>query len=247
MTLIKDTKDVVLTDSERNLIEKGWGREVLNNVSVKKIIYNSDGYDVEGYIAEPKDNSMTYPLILWNRGGDEKNGLLDNFLATGILGEISSWGYIVIASQYRNNDEFGGKEINDILNILKIGMSLESFDSKNIGVEGWSRGGMMTYQLLTKINFLKCAIIVTGLADLESNFQRNIKLKYKFYSLFKNAGDKKIKEEIVKRSAIEFYYEIKPETPLLLVHGTADDKVFYEDSKNMFERLSSIEKTRNCA
>ena len=51
-----------------------------------------------------------------------------------------------------------------------------------------------------------------------------------------------MKEEIVKRSAIEFYYEIEPETPLLLIHGTADDKVFYEDSKNMFERLSSIER-----
>ena len=103
-----------------------------------------------------------------------KKGLLDDFLATGILGEISSSGYVVVASQYRDDDEFGGKEINDVLNLLKLGMSVESFDGENIGVEGWSQGGMMTYQLLTKINFLKCAIIVAGLADLESNFQRNI-------------------------------------------------------------------------
>lgn len=242
MNLIKDTKEIILNESERKIAEKGWGIEVLQNVTVKKIIYNSDGYDVEGYIAEPIDKTKTYPLIIWNRGGDEKSGRLDNFLAAGILGEISSWGYVVLASQYRTNDEFGGKEINDILNILKIGMSLSSFDGENVGVEGWSRGGMMTYQLLTKINFLKCAVIVAGLADLESNFKHNEKLKNKFYSIYGNKSENKIKEEIVKRSAVEFYFDINPEIPMLLIHGTSDEKVLYSDSKSMYEKLTSIER-----
>lgn len=242
MNLIKETKEIILNESERKLAIKGWGNDIVENVSVKRIIYNSDGYDVEGFIAEPKDKSKTYPLIIWNRGGDEKNGRLDSFLAAGILGEISSWGYIAAATQYRSSDEFGGKEINDILNLLKLGMQHESFDGENIGVEGWSRGGMMTYQLLTKINFLKCAIVVAGLADLESNFKHNEKLKNKFYTVFSDKDKDKIKEEIVKRSAVEFYFEINPAIPLLLIHGTSDNKVLYDDSKNMYDKLSAIER-----
>jgi dipeptidyl aminopeptidase/acylaminoacyl peptidase len=242
MMLWKENKEVVLNEAERSLIKNGWGDETLENVSLAKIIYTSDGYDVEGYICKPKDLSLKYPLILWNRGGDEKNGKLDNFLAWGILGEIASWGYIVLASQYRKKDEFGGREINDIMNLLKIGMLLEEYDGVNIGVEGWSRGGMMTYQLLTKLKFIKCAVIVAGLADLRTNIEKNAKLKSKFSSLFPNANEDKINEEIKKRSAVEFYNDIDMDTPIMLIHGTNDNKVLYEDSVNMYMRL--IEKSR---
>lgn len=241
MSVFKEITEVNLSASERNLIEKGWGSDVLNNVVVSRVLYNSEGYFVEGYVAEPKDTEgKKFPIILWNRGGDAKSGRLDDFLATGILGEIASWGYIVIASQYRRNDEFGGKEISDILNILKIGMTIPSFDGENIGVEGWSRGGMMTYQLLTKLSFLKCAIVVAGLADLRSNFERNKWLKAKFYQMFEGADEKKINEEIEKRSAVDFFDMIRPEIPLLLIHGTADNKISYEDSVLMHKKLSEF-------
>ncbi|MCX6157699.1 MAG: prolyl oligopeptidase family serine peptidase [Ignavibacteriota bacterium] len=237
MMIWKENRQIELIDAEKALIKSGWGNETLENVSLSKIIYNSEGYDVEGFICKPKDSSVKYPLILWNRGGDEDNGKLDNFLAWGILGEIASWGYVVIASQYRKNDEFGGKEINDVMNILKIGMLLEEYDGMNIGVEGWSRGGMMTYQLLTKLKFIKCAVVVAGLADLRTNFERNLKLKNKFNSLFPNASEERINEEIRKRSAVEFHKDIDMDTPILLIHGTNDNKVLYEDSVNMYMRL----------
>ncbi len=237
MVLWKDNKVVVLNSDEKSLIKSGWGDETLENVTLSKILYTSEGYDVEGYICKPSDFSIKYPLILWNRGGDETNGKLDDFLAWGILGEIASWGYVVIASQFRKNDEFGGKEINDTMNILKIGMLLEEYDGVNIGVEGWSRGGMMTYQLLTKLKFIKCAVIVAGLADLRANFERNIKLKKKFNLLFPNALEDRIEEEIKKRSAVDFHKDIDKDTPIMLIHGTSDSKVLYEDSVKMYMRL----------
>ena len=239
MKLWKDYRDVVLNSDEKSLIKSGWGIDTLENVTLSKILYNSDGYEVEGYICKPKDLSKRYPLILWNRGGDENNGRLDDFLAWGILGEIASWGYIVVASQYRKNDEFGGKEIDDVMNILKIGMLLDEYDGENIAVEGWSRGGMMTYQLLTKLSFIKCAIVVAGISDLRANFVKNSKLKEKFNFLFPDAMEDKIDEEIAKRSAVEFYKEINMDTPFLLIHGTNDKKVQYEDSVKMYMRLSA--------
>ncbi len=239
MNITRNIEKVLLTDSERDLIVRGWGNDIIDNVECSKIDYNSDGYIVEGYTAEPKDKSKKYPLILWNRGGDFKNGRLDNFLATGILGEIASWGYVAVSSQYRNEDEFGGKEINDVLNVLKIGMHHEKFDGENIGVEGWSRGGMMTYLLLTKLNFFKCAVVAAGLADLKSNFSRNEKLRKKFYAMFKNADEKKIRNEIQKRSAVEFYEEINSGTPLLLIHGSSDETIYYNDSHELYNKLKT--------
>ncbi len=237
MMIWKENQQIELIDAEKALIKSGWGNETLENVSLSRILYSSEGYDVEGFICKPIDTSKKYPLILWNRGGDENSGRLDNFLAWGILGEIASWGYLVVASQYRKNDEFGGKEINDAMNILKIGMLLDEYDGMNIGVEGWSRGGMMTYQLLTKLKFIKCAVVVAGLADLRSNFEKNVKLKNKFNSMFPNANEERINEEIKKRSAVEFHKDIDMDTPILLIHGTNDNKVAYEDSVNMYMRL----------
>jgi len=233
--MIKTRNQVNLTSQEQLLIEKGWGSKVLNDVSIEKISYTSDNFLVEGYIAKPKETNNKLPLIIWNRGGDKNNGRLDDFLAWGILGEIASWGYIVIASQYRDDDEFGGEEINDIINLFEIAKTFKEFDGINIGVEGWSRGGMMTYLLLKeniKINF-KCALIVAGLADIKRNIEINKRLKLK---VLKNYDTNDFDSEIGKRSAVNFYKSIK-KIPILLLHGTADNKVKHYDSIDMYNYL----------
>ncbi|MDD5361234.1 MAG: prolyl oligopeptidase family serine peptidase [Ignavibacteria bacterium] len=235
--LIKEEEFIKLDDKQLSLVRNGWGDKVVDSISVSKIIYHSDGYLIDGYIAKPKLIEKKLPMILWNRGGDESDGRLDDFLASGILGEIASWGYIVIASQYRKEDEFGGKEINDVMNLLKAGMELIEFDGENIGVEGWSRGGMMTYILLTQVKFLKCAISVSGISNLKRNFEFNLKLRNKFFNKFNKYSPDIIGREIELRSAVNFYDKMAKTTPLLLIHGTGDDKVLCDDSKDLYHLL----------
>lgn len=216
------------------MVKNGWGDAVLSTVELQKLSYSSDGYIVEGYAAFPVNRNVKYPLIIWNRGGDDMSGKLDDFLAWGILGEIASWGYIVLASQYRDKDQFGGEELNDILNIMKIGMQFEEFDGENVGVEGWSRGGMMTYQMLTRINFLKCAVIVAGLSNIQRNIGKNENLNKKVNLL---KSDRKVEEYAAERSAVNFSDKISMDIPLILIHGTHDKKVSHEDSEEMYELL----------
>lgn len=229
-----------LDGSQVGFIRKGWGDVVADGVDMKAILYHSDGYLIDGYLAKPKKINERLPLIVWNRGGDEKDGRLDDFLAYGILGEIASWGYIVIASQYRKADEFGGAEVNDVVNVLKAGMELEEFDGENAGVEGWSRGGMITYLLLTRVKFLKCAISVAGLANLRRNFELNAKLKNKFYSKFSKYSPDMIAREMDSRSAVNFYESMNVTTPLLMIHGTGDDKVTHKDSADLYRLLKPV-------
>lgn len=240
--MLKDKKNVVLEEKERKLLENGWGSYVANGILTQKFFYKSGNEDVRGYLSYPKEFSRKLPIVIWNRGGNDKSGLLDDFLASGILGEIASWGYIVFASQYRKNDEFGGEDVYDILNLINEAKNHDYSDESLIGMEGWSRGGMMSYLTLARTNEIKCCIVVAGL----SNLFRNVKVFPKLAEVYKRhfGGDIEtgFDEKIKERSAVYWIDRINKNTNILFIHGTADDKISDEDSKEMYEKLSLTNK-----
>ena len=235
--MILSEEEIILSETQKKFIETGWGSEALNDTKVKKIIYSSDGIKVNGYLAYPKDTDRKYPLIIWNRGGSRNDGMIDKFLAAGIFGEIASWGYVVLASQYRKEDEFGGKDVNDVLNFIKISEDLPYCNTEKTGMEGWSRGGMMTYRVLSMTDKIKCAVIISGLADLFRSENSNEGLAKVYYRLFGTEDEGEYIERKKQRSAVHFADRINKNTKILLIHGTDDDKVSYEDSVEMYELL----------
>lgn len=238
--MVKEIIKIKLDNNTLKLIEKGWGRSVSENTENFKFFYDSEGNEVEGYLSRPKNIKGKLPVIIWNRGGNDKSGRLDDFLASGILGEIASWGYIVFASQYRDKDEFGGRDLNDVLNLIEIAKQYEHSHSGKIGMEGWSRGGMMSYLALTKTNEIKTCIIVAGLSDLISNENYNPKLGKVFQRSFGNADKEKFLEEKVSRSAVCWPERISKITDILLIHGTSDEKVLSSDSIGLYNKISAI-------
>ena len=237
--MIKTSSEIQLDDKNLNFIRSGWGDSTADDVSVHKIVYDSDGIDVDGYLAHPKELTGRYPLIIWNRGGNHKAGLIDEFLARGMYGEIASWGYVVLASQYRKNEEFGGADVNDILNLIPLAETLDYCDTDNIGMEGWSRGGMMAYKVLTKTDRIKTAVIISGLADLTRNEDMRNDLKDIYKILFGADTDDEFEERKKDRSAVYFYEDINKDTSILLIHGTGDTKISHQDSIDMFEKLKN--------
>jgi cephalosporin-C deacetylase-like acetyl esterase len=120
------------------------------SVDVYKITYMSDGLKVKGYMDVPKKPGK-YPCIIFNRGGNRENSkLTDKGSTGGFIAQLASYGYCVVASQYRGNDggegaeEFGGKDINDVLNLIPLLNNIDKADTSRIGMWGTSRGGMMT-------------------------------------------------------------------------------------------------------
>ncbi|MBK8553790.1 MAG: prolyl oligopeptidase family serine peptidase [Ignavibacteria bacterium] len=204
--MILSEGEIVLTERQSKFIESGWGKEVLEDTVVKKIVYESDGLKVSGYLAYPgitsKDKESKYPLIIWNRGGNLEDGMIDEFLARGIFGEVASWGYVVLASQYREEDEFGGKDVNDVLDLIPIAESISFCDTARIGMEGWSRGGMMTYLVLSRTNRIKCAVIISGLADLFRSEEKKSGLAKIYMNSF---GSEDEGEYIGKRKSVQLF------------------------------------------
>jgi len=235
--MIISDEAVDLSEIQKKMIRSGWGNEVLDNTEVKKIIYDSDGLKVQGYLAHPKINSQRLPLIIWNRGGNGRDGLIDDFLAKGIFGEIASWGFVVLASNYRQEDEFGGKDVADVFNLITLSDKIEFCDSTKIGMEGWSRGGMMTYKVLSLSDRINCAVIISGLADLFRSEKNRSSLMKVYIKLFGSDDKNEFESRKKERSAVYFSDKISKSTKILLIHGKADKKVSYLDSTDMYRNL----------
>jgi dipeptidyl aminopeptidase/acylaminoacyl peptidase len=228
---IVDQSEYTYTDSLLTAIEKmiPGTRSAVAKVSFYHITYLSDGLKVKGYLAIPK-NAGKYPCVIFNRGGNREFAAINDNSFLRLLGKLAGAGYVIAASQYRGNaggegqEEFGGKDVNDVLNLIPLFANVTQADTSRIGMFGWSRGGMMTYMALTKTKRIKAAVIGSGLADLPMA----IESRPEFDSLWAKIipGFTTNKEQALhERSATYFADKMNKSTPILILQGTADWRV----------------------
>ncbi len=228
--LFKNVKKIVL--NKAGILKKKY--DYLNRVEIKKIHYLSDGLKVTAYISYPKKKG-NYPCIIYNRGGNREFGKISPKKTALILARIASWGYVVAGSQYRGNDggegkeEFGGKDVNDILNLIPIFAEIPNTNTKKMGMYGWSRGGMMTYLALMRTDKISAAVIGGGLSDLKMMKDDRPEMESVYEELIPNYLINKQKH-LFKRSSIKNASKLPKKTPFLILHGTSDWRVKPEQS-----------------
>jgi dipeptidyl aminopeptidase/acylaminoacyl peptidase len=210
-----------------------------------KISYISDELRINGYIAQPKVPG-TYPIIIFNRGGNRDFGSLDDVRANFILREMASWGYIVAASNYRGGggsegmEEFGGKDVNDIHNLIPLLANEKMADTTRMGIYGYSRGGLMTYRVLSETCNFKAAIVGAGIANSIRVIKERPEMEQRVYSEL-IPDYKNNKEEALKaRSAVFWVDKLCSTTPIMLLHGSSDWRVSPEDTLDMASELFKI-------
>jgi dipeptidyl aminopeptidase/acylaminoacyl peptidase len=233
--IISSRNVIDLPEKNRNMIRSGWGDEIIDKTIVEKILYDNDGEEINGYLAYPKDLTKKYPLIIWNRGGSRKSGYIDEFLARGMFGEIASWGYVVLASMYRDKDEFGGKDVTDVIKLFDIADDLEACDSSKIGMEGWSRGGMMTFKVLTMTDRIKACVIISGLTDLVNHAA----MQDTYRRIFGTESEEIFNQRKKEKSPLYYADEINANAAILVIHGTEDNDVEVRNSTEMYEKLKN--------
>jgi dipeptidyl aminopeptidase/acylaminoacyl peptidase len=145
-------------------------RKSNRTIFVYKIIYKSQKHKVVGYIIEPRKGKKL-PGVIWNRGGSGDFGAIKTAHLFTKIAEFAEHGYITIATQYsgaggsEGKDEFGGSDIEDVLNLYKILKDYSRSDISKIGMYGVSRGGLMVYLSLAKVKWLRVAIAISAPTD----------------------------------------------------------------------------------
>jgi dipeptidyl aminopeptidase/acylaminoacyl peptidase len=216
----------------------------ISHVKYYKITYLSDGLKVKGYMVIPKGEGK-FPCLIFNRGGNQDFGKIDTYQMLGYMGVVSSWGYIVVGSQYRGNDggegkeEFGGKDIDDVINLIPLISSLPNSNTSKIGIYGVSRGGMMTYKALTKTNCFKAAISISGSADEVQGMKDRPEFDSLYVQLVPGYKNNKL-AALKERSAVYFAEQMSKTTPILILQGSSDWRVPTNEVLPLINKLYAI-------
>jgi dipeptidyl aminopeptidase/acylaminoacyl peptidase len=209
-------------------------------------VYPMDGGVVRGYVIKPKAAQGKLPVIIYNRGGN----LNFSGVMFGSMFErhfpYADEGFIVIGSQYRGtffrngspgfSDQFGGDDVDDVLELLNIIPHIEGADSSKVAMVGGSRGAMQSFITLRRTDKIKAVAALAGVYDLEAELAWRPEMEEVYEARIPNYNNAK-SEELAKRSVLHWVDELDENVPILLAHGQADQRTNPTNSLKLAQAL----------
>lgn len=191
----------------------------MGNMELVSIHYKSDNLKIHGYILKPTNITRKLPVIVYCKEGinyDEitPKNLLDNKLLIRLVRENK---FIVIMSNLRGSthsegtDEFGGSDLNDIINLYPVIKKYKYADESDISCYGVSRGVLMALLLSKRVKWVKRLILVSGIYDITLNTEYLINIRKIF----------KLTDKDIKKRSIT---DIPDKIPILFIHSQYDDR-----------------------
>jgi dipeptidyl aminopeptidase/acylaminoacyl peptidase len=199
-------------------------RQSFADYECRKIKYLSDGLKVVGFIWKPKNVAgKKLPLVIVNRGGNPNLALLT---PQSFYYPYVSNGFVVVGSQYRGadggegKDEFGGADVNDVLNLVPLARALGYVDMNNVFMHGASRGGMQAFLAIKKGIPVNAVAVSGALTDLTAAAKERPGVAERVWSRLIPGYAEKADESLRERSAVHFADQIN--VPVLILQGGAD-------------------------
>lgn len=214
--------------------------------------YSVNDLLIRGFVVRPKrQGKSVYPVIIFNRGGNGDFGAVTPGYLFQRIFPIASDGFIVIGSQYRGvhykdspsravgSDEFGGKEIDDVLKLLPLIDSMPEADRRRIGIWGWSRGGIMAFLSARLSARFSALAAVASPGDLLQELELRPEMENVYSQLIPNYKDEKV-PALLARSPLSIIEHLPLKLPILLLHGQADQKVPASSALSMASKLQAL-------
>ena len=204
---------------------------------------NTKGDSLNGWMLKPADfdANKKYPVLFCNYGGPGSQQVMDRW------GTVSMWhqylsqnGYIIVCvdntgTGFRGEDfkkktylQLGKLEIEDQIDAASYLGSQPYIDKNRIGHWGWSFGGFMSSLAITKgADVFKTAVAVAPVTN------------WRFYDNIYTERYMRTPQENAKgydeNSPLNFTRKIKGN--FLIIHGTGDDNVHFQNSVMMVEKM----------
>jgi len=225
--------------SLEDILEKeGCVKSEQSNITICKYDYMANGRKIEAFTIRPIAEGK-YPGIVLLAG---REGAKTSFTFASILARkgfacvaISEPGY----GKSEGKADFMGPASIDVFAMGFRKFRRERFvDTANIGVYGYSRGGMAASLLTLKLGQeVKAAVFGAGVYDLKRAYDET-KFDAIRESIKSEAGftDKAMRE----RSSIRLMQKLR--TPVLIIHGENDDNVPTNQALLLRDRLARLKK-----
>ena len=214
----------------------------------------ADDLEIEGILVKPVgyQEGLRYPLVILPHGGPE--GISMNGWNTRALYPVqvlANEGYVVFKPNYRgsggrgtafasaNHRDLGGKEFDDVLFGIDHLEELGLIDSEKVGISGTSYGGYFSAWAATRYSDRFAAgITFAGLSNWISfmgttDIPHEMSVVHWDLYWFDNPGQN------WERSPVAWLNHAN--TPLLVAHGLADDRVHPEQSIQLYQFLDMLE------
>lgn len=231
----------------RTVNESAKQKDKINEYAVGKAEFirvpNSKGDTLNGWMLKPSnfDATKKYPVLFCNYGGPGSQQVGNRFGAVSFWHQmLAEKGFIVVSvdntgTGFRGEEfkkktylQLGKFEIEDQIDAAKYIGNMPFVDKNNIGHWGWSYGGFMSALAITKGNeVFSAAVSVAPVTN------------WRFYDNIYTERYMRTPQENPKgyddNSPINFTDKIKGK--YLLIHGTADDNVHFQNSTQMISAL----------
>tara|TARA_A100001015_G_scaffold226751_1_gene256156 strand:+ start:4403 stop:6568 length:2166 start_codon:yes stop_codon:yes gene_type:complete len=232
----------------RNIIDNERLKNELENSQLSKKEFfkftNSSNIDLNGWIIKPPNFNETkkYPVFMYLYGGPGSQQVLDSWGGYNFLWfqMLAKEGYIVACVDNRGTGgrgsdfkkctylNLGKLETKDQIDANKFLSNLSYVDSSRIGIFGWSYGGYMSSLCLFKgSDIFKMGIAVAPVT--------NWRYYDSIYTERYMRTPKENSEGYDLNSPINFASKLKGK--YLLIHGSADDNVHYQNSMELADEL----------
>jgi dipeptidyl aminopeptidase/acylaminoacyl peptidase len=217
--------------------------------TVKPVNWKSkEGIALEGIATFPAGyaEGKKYPFLVLPHGGPESN---DRLSLSPFSRMIAGLGYVVLQPEYRGStgygeaflgaiyQHFGDRAYQDVDSATDYAIAQGWADPGRLAIFGWSAGGFMTSWTVTQTGRYKAAIEGAGITDWGS-FLWTSDIAQEDYDARWTDEDP---EAFRKFSAVA--YANKVTTPLLILHGEADQRVPTFQGTEYFQILAARGKT----
>ena len=236
-----DGKTVSLLEDNRMLNEK-----LKEYALTKKEFFqiNGPGGMLNAWIMKPVnfDQNKKYPVFIHVYGGPGHNTVSDAWGSHDYMFHqlLTQKGYIVVSVDPRGTLyngvkhkkatylQMGKLELEDFISTAKTLSILPYVDAARIGIQGWSYGGFMSSLAITKgAEYFKTAIAVAPVTNWR--YYDNIYTERFMRTPQENAGG------YDDNSPIKYVKNLKGK--YLLIHGTADDNVHFQNAMELTNAL----------